>query len=405
MKNRPLAGLRVADFTWIGAGSFTTKLFSDLGADVIKIESSSRLDQLREARPFKDGVEGVNRSGYFSDRNSSKRSITLNMKHPRARELARDIIRQSDIVANNFTPGTMEKFGLGYADVKAIKPDIIYLAMSMQGASGPEANYLGFGLTMGALTGLQILCGTPENNPVGTGTNFPDHVPNPTHGAFAVLAALRHRRRAGQGQMIDLAQIEPTVALLGPTVLDYTVNNRVAERRGNERPSLAPHGVYPCSGHDRWIAIAVKDDAGWAALAGVLLPKLVTDARFARAEGRWQHRSELDNAILTQTISWQAEDLMQRLQAAGVAAGLVANSEDVLRHDPQLAHRGHWAWFDHAEMGHTVYSALPFRMSNAETQPTTAAPLLGEHTREVCHDLLGLDDAAIDVLRNEGALT
>ncbi len=404
MKARPLAGLRIADFTWIGAGSFTTKLFSDLGADVIKIESAARLDQVRTAKPYRDGIPGVNRSGYFSDRNSNKRSITLDLKNPRAQKIARDIIRQSDIVANNFTPGTMEKFGLGYADVVAFKPDIIYLAMSMNGDSGPEKSYVGFGLTMGALTGLQILCGNPGREPVGTGTNFPDHIPNPTHGAFAVLAALRHRRLTGRGQLIDLAQIEPTISLLGPAVVDWTANKRVATCRGNERPGFAPHGVYPCRGSDRWIAIAVKDDVAWSALTAVLDPKLASEARFADAPSRWLHRHALDKELASRTATWQAEKLTEQLQSVGVAAGTVADTEDLLRRDPQLAHREHWAWLEHAEMGRSAYSTLPFRMSNAATHPSSPAPLLGEHTAEVCRELLGMDAAVLDELGAEGAL-
>ena len=162
MSKLPLAGIRVADFTWIGAGSYTTKLLADFGAEVIKVESSTRTDSLRSTAPFKNGVAGTNRSGYFADRNTSKRSIQLNLKHPEGPEIARALIAKSDIVANNFTPGTMEKFGLGYKDVAGFKRDIIYISMSMQGGSGPDAKYVGFGLTIAALTGLQYLSGQTD---------------------------------------------------------------------------------------------------------------------------------------------------------------------------------------------------------------------------------------------------
>ena len=241
----PLQGLRVADFCWLGAGSYTTKMLADMGADVIKIESAARIDALRMAAPYKDGIPGVNRSGYFADRNTSKRSITLDMKHPKALALARRLIVKSDIIANNFTPGVMQKFGLGYEAVREMKPDIIYLAMSMQGSQGPERNYLGYGASMVSLTGLHELSGLPDREPAGTGTNYPDHIPNPCHAAFALMAALRYRRRTGKGQLIDLAQIEPTVALLGPTLLDLTANGRVQQRKGNEHAQCAPHGVFP----------------------------------------------------------------------------------------------------------------------------------------------------------------
>ena len=406
MNNLPLAGVRVADFTWIGAGSFTTKLLADFGADVIKIESRGRLDPLRTSRPYRDGVAGVNRSGYFADRNSSKRSITLNLKTARAQELARRLIATSDVVANNFTPGTMEKFALGYDAVREIRPDIVYLAMSMQGATGPDHKYLGFGLTIGALTGLQHLCGLPDREPAGTGTNFPDHIPNPCHAAFAVLAALRHRRRTGEGQYIDVAQTEPTIALLGPAILQYTANGDVAGRSGNQRGAKAGHGVYPCAGDDRWITIAAWTDEAWATLGTVLgRPAWATQDLAASAVARLARRDELDRLIAEETRRWQAEDLMARLQAAGVPAGVVHTAAGIVQHDPQLKHRRHWVQLDHPEMGPSIYNAPPFRLSGVEGVPRSPAPLLGQHTDEVCRHLFGLDDAEIEELRRQDVLS
>lgn len=405
MTRFPLAGIRVVDFTWIGAGSYTTKILADFGADVIKIESRGRLDSLRDAKPFQGGVPGVNRSGYFADRNSSKRSITVDMKSARGQALVRQLIAESDIVANNFTPGTMEKFGLGYEAVREIRPDIVYVAMSMHGQTGPESRYLGYGLTMGAVTGLQYLCGLPDKEPAGTGTNYPDHVPNPCHTAFAILAALRHRRRTGQGQCIDVAQIEPTIALLGPAVLDFTANGRVAQRVGSQHIAAAPHGVYPCRGEDRWIAISAPDDKAWRALLSVLDDgTLANDPRFADSVSRWRHRVALDNALAARSGSWDAGELMARLQAVGVQAGAVQDASDVLLRDPQLKHRGHWVYLDHPEMGRTVYNALPVRLSATPGYPNRPAPLLGQHTDEVLRERLGLGDADIAALREEGVL-
>jgi len=402
----PLAGIRVADFTWIGAGSFTTKLLADFGADVIKVESSGRLDPLRTSRPYRDGTPGVNRSGYFADRNSSKRSITLNLKTPRAQELARRLIATSDVVANNFTPGTMEKFGLGYSAVREIKPDIVYLAMSMTGASGPDHKYLGFGLTIGALTGLQYLCGLPGREPAGTGTNYPDHIPNPCHAAFAVLAALRHRRRTGEGQYIDVAQTEPTIALFGPAILQYTANGEVAGRTGNQRGAKAAHGVYPCAGDDRWIAIAAWTDAAWAALVGVLgRPAWATAELASSAAARLACRDQLDALIGDATQHWNDEELMACLQAAGVPAGVVHTAAGIVQHDVQLRHRGHWVQLDHPEMGPSIYNAPPFRLSGVEGVPRSPAPLLGQHTEEVCREVFGLDDREIEALRREDVLS
>lgn len=396
---KPLSGVRVADFTWIGAGSFTTKLLADFGADVIKIESATRLDTLRDGAPFKDGIRGVNRSGYFADRNTSKRSITIDMKQPEGQALARKLIARSDVVANNFTPGTMEKFGLGYEAVRTIRDDIVYVSMSMQGSSGPEHKYLGYGLTIGALTSMQYLSGQLDREPAGTGTNFPDHIPNPCHAAFAILAALRHRRRTGQGQYIDIAQTEPTISLLGPAVMQWTANGDVTERRGNQHVAGAPHGVYPCAGEDRWIAISAIAPPAWHSLVQVLgLSSLAADARLLHADARWERRHEIGEAIADATRSWDADKLMEALQAAGVAAGVVRDAAAIVARDPQLQARHHWVRLQHPEMGESVYNAPAFRMSGVEVGPYSPAPLLGQHTEEVCQDVLGMTKDEISAL-------
>ncbi|HTE14350.1 MAG TPA: CoA transferase [Burkholderiales bacterium] len=405
MRGLPLEGIRVVDFCWIGAGSFTTKIFADMGADVIKIESSTRLDSLRRAAPYKDGKPGINRSGYFADRNTSKRGVTVNMKHPRALDLIKKLIIRSDIIANNFTPGVMERFGIGYAEVRAIKPDIIYLSMSMQGSEGPERDYRGTGGSIGALTGLQYLSGLPGRVPAGTGTNYPDHIPNPCHAAFALLAALRYRRRTGKGQYIDFAQTEPMVALIGPTILDFTVNGRSQERNGNQHPYAAPHGVYPCTGLDCWIALAVINDLQWNALVEVIgAPKWTAEVRWKNTATRHRDSVELDYLLGHETAKWNARTLMKALQARGVSAGMVQNAEDLIMHDPQLAHRGHWIKLTHPEMGETIYNAPPYRCSRTPAELRSSAPLLGEHTREICIDLLGLSEAEVDELIDQEVL-
>jgi benzylsuccinate CoA-transferase BbsF subunit len=404
LRNLPLAGVRVADFTWIGAGAFTTKLLADFGAQVIKIESAERLDALRGSRPFRDGKPGVNRSGYFADRNSSKRGITINLKNPKGQEFARRLVAHSDVVANNFSPGVMEKFGLGYDAVRQIRPDIVYVSMSMQGAAGPEHKYLGFGLTIGALTGLQYLSGLPECEPAGTGTNFPDHIPNPCHAAFAVLAALFHRRRTGEGQFIDLAQTEPMISLLGPTILNYTVNGDLSERNGNTRLPRVPHGVYPCAGEDRWIAISAWTDQAWDSLIRILGFPNWADRELSSAEKRLARRQEIDAGIAEATRLRDADELTTALQSEGVPAGVVRSAADVILSDPQLRHRGHWVHLNHLEMGRSLYNAPPFRMSGVDAVPRTPAPLLGEHTAEVCREVFELADDEIVSLRQDGVL-
>lgn len=400
---RLLAGLRVIDFSWIGAGSYTTKILADLGAEVIKIESSQRMDTLRVTKPFKDGVAGVNRSGYFADRNSSKRSATINVKDERGLRLVKRLIADAHLVSNNFTPGVMDKLGLGYGVLRELRPGLVFASMSMQGASGPAAKDLGYGLTIAALTGFMHLTGLPDREPAGTGTNYPDHIPNPGHAAFAILAALRHQRRSGQGQLIDLAQMEPTLAMLGPTLMNYFVNGVIEQRAGNTHPERAPHGVYRCAGDDRWIAIAVCTDEQWQALAATLA--LDDKAEWTSQAGRLADRATIDAAISLATAQRDSLELARALQAAKVPCGPVQDARDVLDHDPQLAARGHWVTLDHPEMGPSTYNSAPYRYSHAESAPSSPAPLLGQHTREVCSDLLGLDDDEINQLEQDGVLS
>ena len=404
MSRGPLSGIRIADFCWVGAGSYTTKLLADQGADVIKIESRAKVDGIRLSPPFAGGDMGVNRSGYFADRNTSKRSCTIDLKTDDGRQLARDLVAQSDVVANNFTPGVMDRFGLGWEDVQALNPSAVYLAMSMQGDGGPERDYLGYGLTISALVGLHGMTALPGELPVGTGTNYPDHIPNPCHGAFAVLAALRHVRRTGRGQYIDLAQTEATIATLGPAMLEYTVNGRDRQPIGNRHDRYAPHGVYPCAGEDRWIAIAVTSDEQFLALVDALdLPaELATEledevARREAADG-------LDELIAERTRTEDHLALAQRLQRAGVAAGPVHDAGGVVDRDEQLAARRHWIRLEHEEMGETLYNALPFRLSRTPTELSMQAPMLGEHTEEVCREVLRLDDDRIQHLLDQGVL-
>jgi benzylsuccinate CoA-transferase BbsF subunit len=402
MSRLPLAGVRIIDFCWVGAGSYMTKLLADMGADVIKIESTKSLDSLRLAAPFKDGVRGENRSGYFADRNSSKRSITVNMKDPRGVAIVHQLLADADIVANNFRPGTMEKLGVGYEDLRSINPGIIYIGMSMNGDEGPDRMMLGYGITMAAMTGFMGLSGYPDREPTGTGTNFPDHVPNPTHGAFALMAALRHKRRTGEGQKIDMAQTEPMLALMPIPVMDYEANGRVAIRQANRMAGIAPRGVYPTQGNDRWIAISVATDEQWAELVGVL--GLQTLAGWAAAHGRHDSQDAIDKAIAEVTKDWDGYELLNVLQVRKVCCGVVQNAADLVDDDPQLVHRNHWHYLPHAEMGETIYNGPPFSFASGPIGPRFAAPLLGEHLVEVVGGELGRSVVDINGMIADGTL-
>jgi benzylsuccinate CoA-transferase BbsF subunit len=400
----PLSGIRVADFSWVGAGPFLTKPLADHGADVVKIESRTRVDPIRSMAPFRDGIKGVERSGYFANRNTSKRSICLDLKHPAGRELALRLIEVSDVVVNNFSPGTMDRLGLGYDDARAVRPDVVYLEMPMLGNEGPHRDCRGYGLTIAAAGGLVGLTGYPDRPPLGTGTNYPDHVPNPLHGVIAVLAALRKRRRTGRGEYIELAQLESTVNAIGPALVAAAAGETV-ERAGNDDELAAPHGVYPCAGADRWCAVAVFDDAQWSATRAIIgNAEWDRHPDLATADGRRRSRRLLDELLGEATRGWDADDLADALTARGVPASAVLDADDLLNRDPQLRARGHWVRLDHEVMGPSVYDGIPYRLSATPGRLRSAAPLLGADSREVCTGLLGLSDDAYDALALEGTV-
>jgi benzylsuccinate CoA-transferase BbsF subunit len=400
----PLNGIRVADFSWVGAGPFLTKPLADHGADVVKVESRTRVDPIRSMAPFRDGVKGVERSGYFANRNSSKRSICLDLKHPRGRELALRLIEVSDVVVNNFSPGTMDRLGLGYDAARAVRPDVVYLEMPMLGTEGPHRDCRGYGLTIGAAGGMLGLTGYDDGPPVGGGTNYPDHVPNPLHGAVAVLAALRKRRRTGQGEYIELAQLESTINAIGPAIV-AAATGKVVRKAGNDDDIAAPHGVYPCAGADRWCAVAVFDNEQWVATRTLLggghwadHPELDT------VEGRRRSRRLLDELLAAATRHWDADRLAAELTARGVAASAVLHADDLVYKDIQLQARGHWVTLKHEVMGPTIYDGIPYRLSETPGHLRSPAPLLGADTRDVCVELLGVRADDYEALVLEGAV-
>lgn len=401
---RPLEGVRVCDFSWVGAGPTTTRLLAEFGADVIRLESKSKLDLLRLIGPYKDGIAGIERSGYFSNRNPNKRSIDINMKSPLARNLVVKLIKESDIVINNFTMGVMEKWNLGYEDVKGIKPDIIYITMPTQGSTGPHKNYMGFGITMNALVGIHYLTGYPEKVPFGMGTNYPDHVPNPVHTGFAIAAALLHRRKTGEGQFIDVSQTEAALAVLPTSVMDYAANGKVQGRMGNRNLNAAPHGVYATKGDRRWISIGVFNQGEWEGLLKVMgYPEWADSEKFSSMAKRLENQDELDQMLEDWTIKHEAYQLMGRLAQAGVRAGVLQNSKDLLE-DPNLNERSFWAYLNHKEMRRHVYHVSPAHLSKTPAQLYSPAPLLGEHTDEVLKEVLGLSEGEIAKLREENVI-
>ncbi len=404
MKPQFLKGVRLADLTWAGAGPFCTKNFSDFGADVLKIESTTRLDSVRTGGPFKDRKYGVNRSGYFASRNTGKKSVTLDLKSDLGRKLVYDIIRQSDVVTNNFGPGAMDRMGLSYETVSAIKQDVIYLSMPMYGESGPRAEMLGVGMTISAVTGLMWSTGYKSGDPVGPGTHYPDHAANPYHAAFAIMAALRWRRLTGEGMKIDLSQVESTISFIGTGVTDFAATGTEAADIGNGSRHAAPQGIYPSLGDNQWCAISVMNNQQWqrfAELAG--RQDLATDPDYSTAAKRLERQDELNALAAAWTSARTVEAAVEALRVEGIPAARVANSRHLIEADAQLADRNYWQRVDHPELGRSLYSSPPY-VVDGERVELSRPPLLGEHTHEVLRQLLGKDQAEIEKLEQAGVL-
>lgn len=399
-----LRGLRIADFCWAGAGPFCTKMFSDFGAQVLKVESSTRVDPVRAGGPHKDGIAGINRSGYFASRNSGKYSVAINLKTDPGRQLALRLIAQSDVVTNNFGPGVMQRLGLGYDDARKVKPDIIHLSMPMYGQVGPLAALLGVGMTISAVTGLLWMTAYGSDDPVGPGTHYPDHVANPYHAAFAILAALRHRRKTGRGMRIDLAQVESTANFMGPAIVEFESTGREPRQIGNRSLSDAPHNLFPCAGDDSWCAIAVEDDRQWLDLTVAMeRPDLHADVSLRTATQRLQRVDVLEQAVSAWTKERSVSEVVRRLQEAGVPAAPVARPDDLLLRDEHLAARAFWQQVDHPEVGETTFTSPPYLVDGHRVK-LRRPPLMGEHTDQVLREVLGCSDGEIEQFREQGVL-
>jgi benzylsuccinate CoA-transferase BbsF subunit len=397
-----LAGIKIADFSWAVAGPVSTKYLAFFGADVIKIESHSRLDGPRMAPPFTP-KPGRNNSGYFTAHNGSKRSISLNMKDPRGIELARRLVAWADVVAENFSPGVISRWGFSYEELQKINPDIIMISSSMQGQYGPHHQHPGFGITLQALVGLNHFSGWPDRDPLGPGEPYTDMI-GPWFAAAAILAAIEYRDRTGKGQYIDASQFEATLHFLAPAMLEYAANGNPGTRMGNASPYFAPHAVYRCAGGDRWCAITVTNDAEWEGLVQAMgEPAWARSEKFAHILGRKRYEEELDAYIEAWTSTRSPEEVQEVLQAHGVPAGLVANARD-LAEDPHLNARGHFVVMEHPTMGPHRVQAPSFRLSETPAQ-IRPAPLLGQHNEEVFLDLLGLSRAEYEQWKAEGVFS
>ena len=397
-------GLKVVDFTWAAAGPITTRHLGDHGATVVKIESTRHPDTLRVGPPFVDGKPGINRSGFFAQFNPNKLSVAIDMTNPTGRELARRLIVEwADVVVDSFTPRVMPGWGLAYDDLSKTRPDLIMLSTCMQGQTGPYRDYAGFGDQGAALSGFFMLNGWPDRDPATPNGAYTD-MATPHFGAAALLAALDYRARTGQGQHIDLSQIECGVHFLSPQVLDYTVRGHIPERMANRSLRAAPHGVFPVQGDDCWIAIACETNAHWAALVRAMgFPDWASAPEYATLAARLAHQDTLELRIAEWTAPQQGGVLQQQLLTAGVPAGVALKALEVFD-DPQLVYRNHFVPLDHVEMGVWKYDELGFKLPDSPSRLHSAAPLLGQHTESVLKDFLGCSEAEYQSLLDSGTL-
>jgi crotonobetainyl-CoA:carnitine CoA-transferase CaiB-like acyl-CoA transferase len=426
-----LEGLRVLDFCRLGFGSQATLILGCLGADVIRIESATRPDPIRVMPPFVpepgetgEGFGGAtlaraqktqspNRGGIFYKYNTGgKRSIAVDARHPDGLRLLEALVEHSDVVTESFAAGTLARWGLGYERLRELRPDVIYVSMCGYGHVGPDAHYVTMGPTAQALTGLTHLVGLPDREPAGWSFSYLDHVGGYL-GAVAVLGALAHRRATGEGQHVDVSQLEPATALAGALLLDKTVNGRSSRRPGfppGNRRGGAPQGAYRAQGDDRWVVISCSTEEHWRNFVRALGdPDWAADPRFATLTSRVEHADALDALVEAWTVERDRYDVMELLQHAGVPAGAVQDAADRVERDPQLAARGHFTTLRSTEVGELPLEGVPFDLS--ATPPHTGGrirrgpPDLGEDCDEILREVLGLPDDEITRLHESGALT
>lgn len=397
----PLAGIRVIDLGTTIAGPSATRALADFGAQVIKVETSHRLDTLRMGTPYAEGVAGPNRSGYYAAYNAGKLSLTLNLKAPEASRVLQKLVEVSDVLLEAYVPGVIEKLGFGYERVSNWNPRIVMASHSLQGRFGPRSSHRGYGQLAGAVTGWYDLTGNEGDEPVGPYSAYTDFISWPFLSS-AILVALELREVTGRGQYIDQAQVESSLQFLTPALLDLQMTGQTLTRRGNREDYAIPNNTYPCRGDDRWIAITVRRDSEWRSLCFVLNSELLPgDGRWATFAARQADNAAVDQAIACVTREWDAFELEAALQHHGVPAGVVARASDLLA-DEQLADRRFFRSLSHPEIGDHVVHAQAFQMSGVDAGPAFAAPLLGEHTFGICREILGLSPDEIAELTAGG---
>ncbi len=399
----PFDGLNVADFSWIGVGPITAKCLADHGATVVRVESGNRMDGLRNQPPFKDGVPGVDRSNFFGTFNTSKKSLSIDLKNEGGLTVARRLVDWADVVIDSFTPGTMTRMGLGPDEIRRTNPDVITVTTSLLGGGGPCSTMAGYGYHAAAIAGFFDLVGWPDLPPDGPWLAYTDTI-GPRFITTALVAALDRRSRTGEGCHIEAGQLEMALQFLAPELLHHELDGATPSRSGNRSPAMAPQGVYPCRGDDCWVAVSVVDDEAWLRFRDAIgNPGWAMGAVLDSVGGRVANHDAIDVGISAWTRERTETEVEATLAAVGVAAGRVQRSSDLLA-DPQYAHRNFYRWLLHGEVGTIPYAGHQYRIEGYDHGPRTAAPLLGEHTFEILTELLGYDVDEVAEIAATGCL-
>jgi benzylsuccinate CoA-transferase BbsF subunit len=391
---KALQGLKILGFVTAGVGPMLVKVLATHGATCIIVESEKRFNVARSGGPFKNNKPGVNNSYFFATHNSDKLSMSIDLKHPRAKEVTDKLIPWADVIIDNWRGGVMESWGLGYEDIKKINPECIVISCTHEGRTGPHGQTAGFGAPLSALSGLMSLTGWPDRPPIPLGALgiLPDFIA-PRFANAAILAALDYRRRTGKGQHIDLSEYEGTIQFQIPAILEYTANNRIMRRDGNKSLHAAPHAVYRCKGNDRWVAIEVYTEDEWKIFCEIIgNPEWTRNSKFKTLRDRKMNEDELNKNVETWTINYTGEEIMNLMQSSQIKAGPVRNMEDVVEHCPQLAHRKYWWRLQHPEIGETLHAGSSYLLSKTPYKLEKSAPCIGEHNEYICTKLLNIPD-------------
>ena len=404
MAEQIFEGLKVADFSWAAAGPQVSRELAEHGATVIVVENHRHLSPLRTFGPFKDSQPGIDRSAFYAEYNTNKLCISLDISKSRGKEVAGKLVEWADIVAESMSPGTMTGLGLDYESCRKLNPGVIYLSTSQQGQYGPHHKFKGVGHHVNAVSGYSATTGWPDSDPTMVFSAYSDFIA-PWYSLIASTGALLRRRRTGQGMYIEQSQMESGVTFLAPHLLNFVVNGRNLGRRGNRDFYMSPHGIYPCSGGDRWVAIAVQNEEQWRSLCQAMgHPDWTREPGFATVADRKTNEDELDRLVGEWTKGYAAEQVMTMLQEAGVPAGAVRTCQDLLN-DPQLRHRRHFRVLDHPVIGPHSYHAPAYQLSGTPCRLTRAAPCLGQDNQYVYRELLGFSDDDIADMLAEGVIT